>query len=77
MAGNPDAAYSVAGDFNQNAAGPDGISWQVLQLCADQNSVGVHHAIILPQAQSVIPTGFMKSTIIPARKERRPACLND
>ncbi len=61
----------------KKAAGPDGISGWVLKLCADQLAPVFTMIFNLSLAQSVIPTCFKKSTIIPVPKKTRPACLND
>ena len=57
----------------KKAAGPHGISGQVLKLCADQLAT----VFTMKPAQSVIPMCFKKSTIIPVSKKTKPACLND
>lgn len=61
----------------RKAAGPDGISGQVLKTCADLLAPVFTTIINLSLAQSVVPTCFKRSTIVPVPKNASPACLND
>ena len=56
----------------KKTAGPDGISGRILKLVPV-----VTMTFNLSLTQSVRPTCFKKSTIIPVPKKTRPACLND
>jgi len=56
----------------RKAAGPDGISGQVLKTCANQLAPVFTTIFNLSLAESVVPS-FKWSTIVPVS----PACLND
>ncbi len=59
------------------AAGPDGITSCVLRSCADQLA-GLFTSIFNESlANSVVPTSFKKSVIIPVPKNNKLSCLND
>ncbi len=61
----------------RKAAGPDGITGRVLRSCADQLA-GLFTSIFNESlANSVVPTPFKKSVIIPVPKNSKPSCLND
>ncbi len=55
----------------------DGITGRVLRSCADQLA-GLFTSIFNESlANSVVPTSFKKSVIIPVPKNNKPSCLND
>jgi len=61
----------------RKAAGPGGISGQVLKTCANQLA-SVFTTIFNPSlAESVVPACLKRSTIVPGPKTASPACLND
>ncbi|KAK3546968.1 hypothetical protein QTP86_007292 [Hemibagrus guttatus] len=61
----------------RKAAGPDGITGRVLKACADQLAPVFTEIFNLSLEQSMIPTCFKQSTIVPVPKKPQPACLND
>ncbi len=61
----------------RKAARPDGITGRVLRSCADQLAVFFTSIFKESLANSVIPTSFKKSVIIPVPKNNKPSCLND
>ncbi|KAK3521253.1 hypothetical protein QTP70_001550 [Hemibagrus guttatus] len=61
----------------RKAAGPDGISGRVLRACADQLAPMFTEIFNLSLIQSVIPTCFKESIIVPFLKKTHPASLND
>ena len=61
----------------RKAAGPDEIAGRVLRACADQLAPVFTVIFNLSLAQSIIPTCFKKSTIIPIPKKAKPTCHND
>ncbi|KAK3516299.1 hypothetical protein QTP70_009421 [Hemibagrus guttatus] len=61
----------------RKAAGPDGISGRVLRACADQLAPVITVIFNLSLIQSVIPTCFKESIIVPVPKKTHPASLND
>lgn len=61
----------------KKSAEPDGISWQVLKLCANQITLVVMMMSNLSLAQSVISTCFKKSIIILVPNQTRPTSLNN
>ncbi|XP_051554708.1 uncharacterized protein LOC127441387 [Myxocyprinus asiaticus] len=61
----------------RKAAGPDGISGRVLRACADQLAPVFTEIFKLSLEQSVIPTCFKQSVIVPVPKKPQPSCLND
>jgi hypothetical protein len=58
------------------AAGPDGLPWRVLKACADQLSCVFTDIFNLCLIESVIPTCFKQTTIVPVPKEAKVTCLN-
>ncbi|KAK3521026.1 hypothetical protein QTP86_000581 [Hemibagrus guttatus] len=63
--------------ISRKAAGPDGISGRVLRACADQLAPVFTEIFNLSLTQSVIPTCFKESIIVPVLKKTHPASLND
>ncbi|KAK3517626.1 hypothetical protein QTP70_013434 [Hemibagrus guttatus] len=61
----------------KKAAGPDGISGQVLRACTDQLAPMFTEIFNLSLTQLVIPTCFKESIIVPVPKKTHPASLND
>ncbi|KAL0150420.1 hypothetical protein M9458_054237, partial [Cirrhinus mrigala] len=61
----------------RKAAGPDGISGRILRACADQLAPVFTEIFNLSLSQSVIPTCFKESIIVPVPKKPHPASLND
>ncbi|KAK3534953.1 hypothetical protein QTP70_002045 [Hemibagrus guttatus] len=61
----------------RKAAGPDRISGRVLKSCADQLAPVFTEIFNLSLTQSVIPTCFKESIIVPVPKKTHPASLND
>jgi hypothetical protein len=59
------------------AAGPDGLPERVLKACADQLSNVFTDIFNLSRIESVIPTCFKQTTIVPVPKEAKVTCLND
>jgi hypothetical protein len=58
-------------------AGQDGINSRVLRACEDQVAGGFTDIINLSQSQSVVPTCFKMSTIVPVPKTAKVTELND
>jgi hypothetical protein len=50
------------------AAGPDGLPWRVLRACADQLAGVFTETNIMSLIESVIPTCFKQTTIVPVPK---------
>uniref|UniRef100_A0A3P9JDD6 Reverse transcriptase domain-containing protein n=1 Tax=Oryzias latipes TaxID=8090 RepID=A0A3P9JDD6_ORYLA len=61
----------------RKAAGPDGISGRVLRACADQLAPVFTEIFNISLSQSVIPTCFKESVIVPVPKKPHPTSLND
>ncbi|MFY0323997.1 RNA-directed DNA polymerase, partial [Bacillus sp. YIM B13585] len=61
----------------RKAAGPDGITGRVLKACADQLAPVFTEIFNLSLEQSVVPSCFKQSTIVPVPKKPQPTCLND
>lgn len=61
----------------RKAAGPDGISGRVLKPCADQLAPVFTEIFNLSLEQSVVPSSFKQSIIVPVLKKPQPACHND
>ncbi|KAF7699141.1 hypothetical protein HF521_003883, partial [Silurus meridionalis] len=61
----------------RKAAGPDGITGRVRKACADQLAPVFTEIFNLSLEQSVVPSCFKQSTIVPVPKKPQPACLND
>ncbi|KAF7700476.1 hypothetical protein C0J45_2342, partial [Silurus meridionalis] len=61
----------------RKAAGPDGITGRVLKACAIQLAPVFTEIFNLSLEQSVVPSCFKQSTIVPVPKKPQPACLND
>ncbi|KAK3552096.1 hypothetical protein QTP86_000241 [Hemibagrus guttatus] len=61
----------------RKAAGPDVISGRVLRACADQLAPLFTETFNLSLTQSVIPTCFKESIIVPVPKKTHPASIND
>ena len=57
------------------AAGPDGLPGCVLKACADQ--LASVFTDIFNLSESVIPTCFKQTNILPVPKEAKVTCLND
>ncbi|KAI5100952.1 hypothetical protein C0J45_9938 [Silurus meridionalis] len=60
----------------RKAAGPDGITGRVLKACTDQLAPVFTEIFNLSLEQSVVPSCFKQSTIVPVPKKPQPACLN-
>ena len=59
------------------AAGPDGLPGRVLRACADQLASVFTDIFNLSLSESVIPTCFKQTTIVPVPKNTMVTCLND
>jgi hypothetical protein len=59
------------------AAGPDGLPGRVLLACADQLAGKFTNIFILSMSESVIPTCFKQTIIVPVPKNTKVTCLND
>ena len=59
------------------AARPDGLPGHVLKACADQLASVFTDIFNVSLTESVIPTCFKQTTIVPVPKEARVTCLND
>uniref|UniRef100_A0A4W5LD23 Reverse transcriptase domain-containing protein n=1 Tax=Hucho hucho TaxID=62062 RepID=A0A4W5LD23_9TELE len=59
------------------AAGPDGLPGRVLRACADQLSGVFTDIFNMSLIDSVIPTCFKQTTIVPVPKNTKATCLND
>ena len=59
------------------AAGPDGLPWRVLRACADQLAGVFTDIFKMSLIESVRPTCFKQTTIIPVPKNTKATCLND
>ena len=59
------------------AAGPDGLPGLVLRACADQLASVFTDIFNLSLSESVIPTCFKHTTIVPVPKNTKVTCLND
>jgi hypothetical protein len=58
------------------AAVPEGLPGRVLQACADQLASVFTDVFNLSLSESVIPTCFNETTIVPVPKNTRVTCLN-
>ena len=59
------------------AAGPEGLSGHVLCACAEQLASVFTDIFNLSLSESVIPTCFKQTTIVPVPKNTKVTCLND
>ena len=59
------------------ATGPDRLPGHVLKACADQLSSIFTDIFNLSLTESVIPTCFKQTTIVPVPKEAKATCLTD
>ena len=59
------------------AAGPDGLPGRVLRACADQLGGVFTDIFNMSLIESVIPTCFKQTTIVPFPKNTKATCLND
>ena len=59
------------------ATGPDGLPGHVLKACVDQLSSVFTDIFNLSLTESVIPTCFKQTTIVPVPKEAKGTCLNN
>ena len=57
-------------------AGPDGLPGRVLRGCADQLAGVFTDIFNMSLIESVIPTCFKQTTIVPVPKDRKATCLN-
>ena len=71
----------VSNNFKQvnihKAAGPDGLPGCVLRECADQLASVFTDILNLCLSESVIPTCFKQTTIVPVSKNTKVTCLNN
>ena len=71
----------VSKTFNQvnihKAAGPDLLPGRVLKACADLLSSVFTDIFNLSLTESLIPTCFKQTTIVPVPKKVKVTCLND
>jgi hypothetical protein len=61
----------------QKAAGPNGLPGRVLRACADQLAGVFTDIFNMSLIESVIPTCFKQTTIVPVPKNTKVTCLND
>ena len=54
---------------------PDGMPGNIIRACADQLA-SVTDIFTLSQPQSVLPTCFKQTTIVPVPKNTKATCLN-
>ena len=77
----PLSVADVSKTFKQvnihKAVGPDGLPGRVLRACADQLASVFTDIFNLSLTESVIPTCFKQTTIVPVPKEAKITCLND
>ena len=59
------------------ATGPDGLPARVLRACTDQLARVFTDIFNLSLSESVIPTCFKQTTIVPVTKNIKATCLND
>ena len=59
------------------AAGPDGLPRRLLRACVDQLASVFNDTFNLPCLNSVIPTCFKQTTIVPVPKHTKATCLID
>ena len=59
------------------AAGPDGLPGRVLRACADQLAGVLTDIFNMSLIESVIPTCFKQTIIVPVPKNTKATCLND
>jgi hypothetical protein len=59
------------------AAGPDGLPGHILRACAHKLASVFTDMFRLSLTQSVIPTCFKQTTIVPVPKNAKVTCLND
>ena len=59
------------------AAGTDGLPGRVLRGCADQLAGIFTDIFNMSLIESVIPTCFKQTTIVPVPKNTKATCLND
>jgi hypothetical protein len=75
------SAADVSKPFRQvnihKAAGTDGLPGHILRACADQLASVVTDIFNLSLYESVIPTCFKQTTIVPLPKNTKVTCLND
>jgi hypothetical protein len=74
------AVVNVSKTFNQvnihKAEGPDGLPGHVLKACAVQLTSVVTDIFNLSLTESVIPTCFKQTNIVPVPKKVKVTCLN-
>jgi hypothetical protein len=61
----------------RKAAGPDGLQGCVLRACVDQLASVFTDIFNLSLTESVTPTFFKQTPIIPVPKKAKVTCLND
>jgi hypothetical protein len=59
------------------AAGPDELPGRVFRACTDQLASVFNDIFNLSLSESVIPTCFKQTTIVPVHKNTKVTCLND
>ena len=59
------------------AVGPDGLPGRVLRACVDQLAGVFTDIFNMSLIESVIPTCFKQTTIVPEPKNTKGTCLND
>ena len=59
------------------AAGPEGLPGCILRACADQLASVFTDIFNLSLSESVLPTCFKQTTIVPVPKNTKVTCLND
>ena len=74
------SAADVSKTFKQvnihKAAGPDGLPGRVLRACAVQLASVFNDIFNLSLSESIIPTFFRQTTIVPVPKNTKVTCLN-
>jgi hypothetical protein len=59
------------------ATRPDGLPGRVLRACADQLAGDFTYIFNMSLIESVIPTCFKQTTIVPVHKNTKATCLDD
>ena len=72
-----DVSKTYKQDNIHKAAGPDRLPGRVLRACADQLANVFTDIFNLSLSESVIPTCFKQTTIVPVPKNTKITCLND
>uniref|UniRef100_A0AAZ3QEV2 Reverse transcriptase domain-containing protein n=1 Tax=Oncorhynchus tshawytscha TaxID=74940 RepID=A0AAZ3QEV2_ONCTS len=72
-----DVSKTIKQVIIHTVAGPDGLPGRVLRSCADQLASVFTNIFNMSLIESVIPTCFKQTTIVPVPKNAKATCLND